>query len=122
WTFLIWGALHGFYLIVDHGLKSLRERMGIPWYWWFDYFAQLTTFLAVVVGWVFFRATSLPSALRVLDGMMQWSAAPVVRFIPEYPDRLLGLIGDATWSWIVGLLFLALFAPNSMQIVAWAEA
>jgi alginate O-acetyltransferase complex protein AlgI len=122
WTFLIWGALHGLYLIVDHGLKNLRERLGIPWYWWFDYLAQLATFLAVVVGWVFFRATSLPSALRVLEGMTQWNAAPTLRFIPEYPDRLLGLIGDAAWSWIAGLLFLAFLAPNSLQIVAWAEA
>ena len=93
WTFLIWGALHGFYLIVDHALKDLREKLGLPWYWWLDYIAQATTFLAVVLGWVLFRATSLSSALRVLDGMTQWGTAATVPFIPEYPDTLLGLIG-----------------------------
>ena len=122
WTFLIWGALHGSYLIADHGLKNLRERLRIRWQWWFSPVGQLVTFLAVVVGWVFFRATSLPSALRVLHGMTMWNTPPNDRIIPEYSERLLGLIGDAAWSWIASLLFLAFFAPNSQQIIAWAEA
>jgi alginate O-acetyltransferase complex protein AlgI len=122
WTFLIWGAIHGFYLIVDHALTSLREKLMIPRYWWLDRFAQLATFLAVVVGWVFFRATSLPSALRVLHGMTNWDSTSRDGFVPEYPDGLLGQIGDATWSWIVSLLVLVFFAPNSQEIVAWTEA
>jgi alginate O-acetyltransferase complex protein AlgI len=121
WTFFIWGALHGIYLIIDHGLKSLGERLMIPRYWWLDFLAQLVTFLAIVVGWVFFRATSLPSALRVLQGMTQWNSTSSVGFVPEYPAVLLGQVGEATWSWIVSLLILAFFAPNSQQIVAWTE-
>jgi alginate O-acetyltransferase complex protein AlgI len=122
WTFLIWGALHGSYLIVDHGLGSLRERLGILWRRWFGFFSQLVTFLTVVVGWVFFRATTLQSALRVLHGMTQLNMVSSVRLLPEYPDGVLGLAGDAAWSWIIGLLLVAFLAPNSQQIVAWAEA
>jgi small-conductance mechanosensitive channel len=121
WTFLIWGALHGCYLAVDHGLKALREKLGVAWRWQFAPFAQAATFLAVVVGWVFFRAASLPEAVRVLQGMTQWHAPPADPVVREFPDNLLGLIGGANWGWIVGLLLLAFFAPNSQEIVAWAE-
>jgi alginate O-acetyltransferase complex protein AlgI len=121
WTFLIWGALHGVYLIVSHALSNLRERWNIRWSWWMDYFAQLATFLAVVVAWVFFRATGLESALRILQAMIDLNASSANRVIPEYPDGLLGWIGDATWFWIVTLLLLSFFAPNSLQITSWAE-
>lgn len=72
WTFVIWGALHGSYLVINHGFSALRERLG-----WKPatstfagvFAARALTFLAVLVGWVFFRATSTESALRVLAGM-----------------------------------------------------
>jgi alginate O-acetyltransferase complex protein AlgI len=70
WTFLIWGGLHGFYLLVNHAWRGLKEKMG-----WSDggSLAKLSagtlTFLAVVVGWVFFRADSFTSAVTILHGM-----------------------------------------------------
>jgi D-alanyl-lipoteichoic acid acyltransferase DltB (MBOAT superfamily) len=122
WTFLIWGALHGAYLIVDHGLSALRKGAGIAWRWWMGPLGQAATFLAVVIGWVFFRASSLAAALRVLGGMCAWNAAPGDPVVREIPNGLLGAIGGADWGWITGLLALALFAPNSQEIIGWAEA
>lgn len=72
WTFVVWGALHGAYLIANHAWRSLRVRhlagLRIPaglgrW------LARLLTFCAVVVAWVFFRAESLAAALSMLEGM-----------------------------------------------------
>jgi D-alanyl-lipoteichoic acid acyltransferase DltB (MBOAT superfamily) len=28
WTFVIWGALHGAYLVVNHGFRAILERLG----------------------------------------------------------------------------------------------
>src|SRR6186997_3277447 len=28
WTFVVWGGLHGFYLVVNHAWRALRERLG----------------------------------------------------------------------------------------------
>jgi D-alanyl-lipoteichoic acid acyltransferase DltB (MBOAT superfamily) len=121
WTFLIWGALHGFYLIVNHGLTALRERSGLVWRRWMGPISWAVTFLAVVVAWVFFRANSLDDALRVLAGMTAFDAPATQAANSETAGALLGWIGGGKWLWIAGLLALAVLAPNSQQIIAWAE-
>jgi alginate O-acetyltransferase complex protein AlgI len=70
WTFVAWGALHGVYLGVNHFWRDMmgahlagRHRMLGPISW-------LLTFAAVVVAWVFFRATTFTAALHVLAGMI----------------------------------------------------
>jgi len=70
WTFIIWGGLHGIYLTINHGWREIKSRLG-----WGDggtmarFFAGALTFLAVVVGWVFFRAESFSGAFAMLTGM-----------------------------------------------------
>lgn len=68
WTFIIWGGLHGLYLIVNHGWRRFgpaRRRDSSLARWT----GRILTFLAVVVAWVFFRATDVDGALNVLAGM-----------------------------------------------------
>ena len=71
WTFIIWGGLHGFYLMVNHAWRAIKERM----LWsdggkWSSLIAGTLTFIAVVVGWVFFRADSISSAIAMLSAMI----------------------------------------------------
>jgi alginate O-acetyltransferase complex protein AlgI len=71
WTFVIWGGLHGLYLLINHAWRELKAFAG-----WHDggknarLLSGIATFLAVVVGWVFFRADSVDTAMRMLNGMM----------------------------------------------------
>ncbi|HEX7455714.1 MAG TPA: MBOAT family protein, partial [Gallionella sp.] len=70
WTFIIWGGLHGLYLVINHGWQSFKHSMG--WGeggWLARCFAILLTFLAVVVAWVFFRAPDFTTASSMLSGM-----------------------------------------------------
>ncbi len=74
WTFVIWGGLHGLYLVVYHAWRRVVARWGLGHH--HGAIAMITvplawfaTFLAVVVAWVFFRAADLPSALSILSGM-----------------------------------------------------
>jgi alginate O-acetyltransferase complex protein AlgI len=70
WTFLIWGALHGVYLVLNHAWRGLKTQLGIGDGGKFMRFISIgITFLAVVVAWVFFRADSYASALSLLAGM-----------------------------------------------------
>jgi alginate O-acetyltransferase complex protein AlgI len=72
WTFVVWGALHGFYLLVNHAWSGFAARveaangrrptLGAP-------LAHAMTLLAVMVAWVFFAAPSFASAISVLAGM-----------------------------------------------------
>jgi len=84
WTFVMWGALHGFYLIVHRGWSALewaplvRLRQSAAWRWT----ARILLFHAVCLGWVFFRASSFGIAFEVLrrlavPGALTLASVPV---------------------------------------------
>lgn len=61
WNFIIWGVFHGFFLVIERlGWSKILERLGtLP--------SVIITFFIVSVGWVFFRADSLPYALHFVQ-------------------------------------------------------
>ena len=70
WTFLVWGALHGAYLVTAHLWRRFREACG--WrltHWSYRGACVIVTFIAVMYAWVFFRAKTLPQACRVVATM-----------------------------------------------------
>lgn len=73
WTFVVWGALHGIYLICNHGWRAIRTRIAAISITEPSLIRRascvLVTFLAVVIGWVFFRADSIGTALKLLRTM-----------------------------------------------------
>lgn len=108
WTFLFWGFLHGFYLIVNHAWNGLAAgRLRLPWG-----VGWALTMLGVVVAWVFFRATSFGAALDILGAMAAGGAlAPP----PGLPDRLLG------WLLIAAAGLIAVTQPNVLQIARYPQ-
>ncbi len=97
WNFVLWGGLHGAYLVV-HGWF---RRCGVTLPGWL---AQALTLLAVIVAWVPFRATSFDTAMAMLRGMagMNGMALPVmvVQAFPPLaliatPVPVLRFLGDA---------------------------
>jgi alginate O-acetyltransferase complex protein AlgI len=67
WNFVIWGAYHGFFLVAERSfLKPFLSRLG-------RISSVIYTFLVVVIGWVFFRAETLPGALGYLRSMFAFS-------------------------------------------------
>jgi alginate O-acetyltransferase complex protein AlgI len=73
WTFVVWGTLHGVGLVVEH---IGRGRVRLPgWLGW------ILTFNFVVLGWVFFRATSMGNAWTFLSRLTVWQS-PVNWTIP----------------------------------------
>lgn len=137
WTFVMWGALHGVYLVINHAWQQVRIAMGhdlkhtTP----LGRFVSMTlTFLVVVIGWVFFRAKSFDVALSVLRGMAglngiilpgHWYGLLHWRLV-----RLMGEVGISFGSlpsldglshafiWISALWLLSWVAPNTQQIMA----
>lgn len=78
WQFVIWGGLHGLYLVVTHRVQQWRGRhtpgrtdpTPSPAIRLLERGAGVAfTFLLVVVAWVFFRAPDVPTAARMLSGM-----------------------------------------------------
>jgi len=71
WTFIIWGALHGFYLVFALASKNMRQgivtKLGIAKIHWLNNFLDVAfTFVLVVVAWVFFRANNVHDAFFIV--------------------------------------------------------
>ncbi len=117
WTFVIWGALHGFYLVINHAWIALRPslpfRRGLPGG---RVFATLLTFLAVVIGWVFFRAVSFGDATAILAGMAGANGAA----IPQGLVGALGGVGVALQGLGIGT-FLAVASSSSRRLHGWVS-
>ncbi len=71
WTFVAWGALHGFLLILE---RWLRASPLARFEFWSRRAGQLVlmlaTFVAICFTWVCFRARSVDDMQRVLGGML----------------------------------------------------
>jgi alginate O-acetyltransferase complex protein AlgI len=65
WTFVIWGLYHGILLAIERWLGDRNPVRALP-----KPAQQLITFLLVLVGWVFFRATDFSHAWQVLGSMI----------------------------------------------------
>ena len=81
WTFVVWGGLHGIFLVVNHGWQSVMQRclggqIRRP-----SFLGRLVatglTFTVVVFAWVFFRSDNLASALLMVKGMVMWNGVSV---------------------------------------------
>jgi len=107
WTFAFWGFLHGAYLCCHHAWLALRPARLDATALWYRAGARALTFLAVVVAWVFFRASSFESAGRVLAGMVG---------LGEQAGHAL-LAKREVLPWIIALGAVAFWAPNTQQIV-----
>ncbi len=135
WTFVFWGALHGFYLVVNNLWSYLLSNTALlkPHTTSFVYkaFSWILTFLCIVVGWVFFRAESFSAATNLLSGMVggngivfPQSIAREFPFILELGDRIgmefkagIGLNFVLNYLWIMSALFISLTMPNTQQFV-----
>ena len=70
WNFLIWGALHAFYLTLErlfHYTEYLRAKR------YLRYAGILLVQTQILLAWVFFRARTLPEAVHILKRMFAFS-------------------------------------------------
>ena len=131
--FVIWGALHGVYLVVAHVWQGLARRMeswqrhpmgGIA--------GWALTFLAVLLAWVLFRAPDLPSASRmfhIMAGAEGFQAPKAIREVKFGVGELFLRILEPTENrlhlssyqllvrMVIVMLLAVLFLPNSQQLL-----
>ena len=109
WTFILWGILHGCYLLINHTWRSFhshRTLMGkIP--------GTALTFCAVTVAWVFFRSPTIDTALNIIQGMMGFRGmglhGAITHSVLDFPTRM-------ALTWLVLLAPLIFMAPNFLEL------
>jgi alginate O-acetyltransferase complex protein AlgI len=68
WTFILWGAYHGFFLAIERlFLLKITAKIGV-------FFRVLFTFFTVLIGWVLFRAQNVGQALNFVSKMFSFSS------------------------------------------------
>ena len=119
WNFVIWGLWHGTFLVVERvtsnrGARGERReillsassadsavrRGPLAWPIW----RHIYTMLVVIIGWVFFRAETLPGSIAFLKAMAGLSAAAPTPYTVQWyltPELWLalaaGAIGSTPW-------------------------
>jgi D-alanyl-lipoteichoic acid acyltransferase DltB (MBOAT superfamily) len=120
WTFLLWGALHGCYLIVCHLWRHLFPAVRLP-----RFVSGAITLFCVVVAWVPFRATNFSVARNVWLGMggaqglamPNWPGFGTLAHVIGVPvvDMDFGR-GDIVL--LIAVLLICLLLPNSQEWLA----
>lgn len=111
WTFLIWGIWHGAFLILERLVPVSKAPSMI---------GRAVTLLAVLLGWVFFRAQSLDQAAGIFRAMFgltdgSYIAGDVLTHAAGLALAIGTIICFPVWPWIqsrwkagpFGVLFLA---------------
>ncbi|MFZ5502719.1 MAG: MBOAT family O-acyltransferase [Pseudomonadota bacterium] len=120
WTFVIWGALHGLYLAINHLWRELVVARFLGWFpnWLGTLAGGALTFIAVVTAWVVFRAENIAQAMYLLKAMFGIAARPIT-FDAVMHGNLL-LLTDVSGRDLVRLLIPGLLwvwlLPNSTKI------
>jgi D-alanyl-lipoteichoic acid acyltransferase DltB (MBOAT superfamily) len=132
WTFIVWGGIHGIYIMINHLWRHVcsyfykGDNHSISW----NVVSKVITLIAVIIGWVFFRSDNLDGAVNLLKSMFLFdglSFPEVYRYkfgIGEYID-LLNFSGKkhiflSIKEGVILLsisILIAIFMPNTQQIM-----
>ena len=120
WTFVIWGALHGAYLVINNLWRDMVSEKYLRWIpnWLGVFSGGILTFIAVVAAWVVFRAGNMAQALVILKAMFGIAARPISFDAVRHGNLLLltNMSGrDLLRLLLPGLLWVWLL-PNSTRI------
>jgi len=97
WTFVFWGGYHAALLSLHRAYGGVWERIDIR-------LRRLGTFLAVIVGWVLFRATNFSMAWGLLKQMFWFRSGAI-------PPAIVGLVVALVVSAVIAHL-----TPNTFEL------
>lgn len=120
-TFIVWGALHGAFLALNHLWRETISERYLRWVpnWIGALTGGLLTFTAVVAAWVVFRSSDMHQARIMLEAMFGINARQIT-FDSVLHGQLL-LVTDLSGRDLLKLLILSLawvwLLPNSSRLV-----
>jgi alginate O-acetyltransferase complex protein AlgI len=124
WTFVLWGFLHGVYLIVNHAWRLVWTPID---QWWSRAVARLVTLVSVVIAFVTFRAPDLTTAFRIYCGMiglpqsvssLDKSSISISRLAAHLDSVVDPSQFTRAIDWLIFGLTVLWLAPNTQQLMA----
>lgn len=109
WNFVIWGAYHGFWLVLERiGLSKFYRKIG-------KYPSVIITFFIVTVGWAIFRIENLPDCLTFISRLF---AFDFQSFIPIHDGHFYTMLIMAL---VFSFLTLFPFGQKLQKLVFYTE-
>ena len=120
WTFVFWGFLHGFALVIHRAWSKLGFKL---WTW----LAWLITFNFINIAWVFFRAKEWNDAINILESMFSLNNVVLphileskLLFLTQYGVKFGKYLtniqgGISTIVWLFLAFIIIVFFKNSME-------
>ncbi|MFB9265479.1 MBOAT family O-acyltransferase [Bradyrhizobium erythrophlei] len=117
WTFVAWGALHGVCLVIERAVARVARpeswlgepaRRLVGWVW---------MMIVVLVGWMFFRSTSVAGAVSALRSLGDFGGVSYFTF------KMLGLASVELVTLAVSLVILLIvdfhlaFRPQRLEVL-----
>lgn len=110
WTFIIWGLLHGLFLLFGYFRRKQFPRFILP-----RFMDIILTFLMVSFAWVFFRSKNIDDAFTVIKRIFDPHTA---RFVGgEFDERALLVYSALGIIFVAGNDFMAEYFPGKMQFL-----
>ncbi len=106
WTFIVWGGLHGTYLILE---RLQRQYLPFKITAWNGIFLAFTTFTCVNITWVFFRAREFKTAWNMI-GSMFYLNPDGAKVLANFDILKVGII--------IGLLFICHWFMRNTSVEA----
>ena len=111
WTYIVWGGLHGFYLVCGLWLSRFNLRVfSVPYFGRF--LSIIVTLVLVDLTWVFFRATSLNDAFSIIWSILTLKSGSF--FIGNPSTLVFSLLGIFV---LFCVEFKQEFMPNSLLLL-----
>ncbi len=114
WTFVIWGSLHGFYLILAVLRDKYLPNVSLPKNIMGKSINLISTFILVMLAWVFFRAKGTHDAFLILKKISNFSFNDIFK-TPLNPIEMwfsVILIGFLLWK---EALFFQINTQNNLR-------
>jgi hypothetical protein len=106
WTYVVWGGLHGTFLIVGQATQRRREGLAARLGWSSEARSRriwrvATTFTLVAFAWIFFRAPSLSTAFEMIGRIPHGLSGDVGALLHGQSLGLISLAGLSRWALMV---------------------
>lgn len=141
WTFIVWGLMHGIYLVINHAWHAIKKQLFGDEHpasksLFSQFLARTITFLAVVFSWVMFRAETTAGALKMYSAMLGFNGIALPYSIKDRFEKIIGnlhipginfdgMFNNSLFDDYGGLLlllcalllYIVWFMPNTIQIM-----
>ncbi len=126
WNFVLWGGLHGIYLVINLGWQKLASGFNSTGGRLSHMISVLLTFTCVVVSWVPFRSANFEVTKAMLSGMVGLSGVSIPQsfiflknihstFVLDGIAPLTGLWFKDVMLWLISGFLIIWVLPNTQQ-------